>query len=45
MTGAELTQIVHEIIATPADLRERVKAAIQPKGAKQLPAGKGGSKE
>jgi tripartite-type tricarboxylate transporter receptor subunit TctC len=37
MTGAELTQLVHEIIATPADLRDRVKAAIQPKDARALP--------
>jgi tripartite-type tricarboxylate transporter receptor subunit TctC len=40
MTGAELTQTVHEIIATPADLRERVKAAIQPKDARALPGQK-----
>ena len=40
MTGAELTQTVHEIIATPADLRERVKAAIQPKDARSLPGKK-----
>jgi tripartite-type tricarboxylate transporter receptor subunit TctC len=37
MTGAELTQLVHEIIATPAELRDRVKAAIQPKDARALP--------
>jgi tripartite-type tricarboxylate transporter receptor subunit TctC len=40
MTGAELTQTVHEIIATPTDLRERVKAAIQPKDARALPGQK-----
>ena len=45
MTGAELEQVVREVIGAPADLRERVKAAIQPKGAKQLPAGKGGTNE
>jgi tripartite-type tricarboxylate transporter receptor subunit TctC len=37
MTGAELAQIVNELIAAPPDLRERVKLAIQPKGAKELP--------
>jgi tripartite-type tricarboxylate transporter receptor subunit TctC len=40
MTGAELSQVVHEIIATPAELRERVKAAIQPKDARALPGKK-----
>ncbi|MPZ37705.1 MAG: hypothetical protein GEU95_06525 [Rhizobiales bacterium] len=40
MTGTELTQTVHEIIATPAALRERVKAAIQPKDARALPGKK-----
>jgi tripartite-type tricarboxylate transporter receptor subunit TctC len=37
MTGEELTKLVHEIIATPAELRDRVKAAIQPKDARALP--------
>lgn len=40
MTGAELTKVVHEIIATPAELRERVKAAMQPKDARALPGKK-----
>jgi tripartite-type tricarboxylate transporter receptor subunit TctC len=40
MTGAELTQAVHEIIATSAALRDRVKSAIQPKDARALPAQK-----
>ena len=40
MTGAELTQIVKEILDTPADLRERVKAAIQPRDAKARPGEK-----
>jgi tripartite-type tricarboxylate transporter receptor subunit TctC len=45
MTGAELEQVVRDVIGAPADLRERVKAAIQPKGAKQLPAAKSGAQE
>ncbi len=40
MTGAELTQLVHEIIGTPAGLRERVKTAIQPKNAREIPGQK-----
>jgi tripartite-type tricarboxylate transporter receptor subunit TctC len=40
MTGAELAQIVNELIAAPADLRDRVKLAIQPKGAKEIPGKK-----
>ena len=40
MTGAELTQIIDELIATPADLRDRVKTAIQPKDARALPGQK-----
>jgi tripartite-type tricarboxylate transporter receptor subunit TctC len=40
MTGAELTRTVHEIIATPAALRDRVKAAMQPKDARALPGKK-----
>jgi hypothetical protein len=40
MTGDELTQVVNEIIATPAALRDRVKAAIQPKDARALPGKK-----
>jgi tripartite-type tricarboxylate transporter receptor subunit TctC len=37
MTGAELAQTVNEIIEIPPPLRERVKAAIQPKDARALP--------
>jgi hypothetical protein len=37
MTGAELTRLVHDIISTPAGLRERVKAAIQPTNAREIP--------
>ena len=44
MTGAELAQIIKEVIETPADLRERVKRAIQPSGASQVPGGKKGKK-
>jgi tripartite-type tricarboxylate transporter receptor subunit TctC len=40
MTGAELTQLVHEIIAAPTALRERVKAAIQPRNAREIPGQK-----
>jgi tripartite-type tricarboxylate transporter receptor subunit TctC len=40
MTGAQLAQIVNELIAAPLDLRERVKLAIQPKDAKELPGQK-----
>ena len=40
MSGVELAQIVKEILDTPADLRERVKAAIQPRDAKSLPGQK-----
>jgi tripartite-type tricarboxylate transporter receptor subunit TctC len=37
MTGAELEQVVRDIIGAPADLRERVKLAIQPANAKEIP--------
>lgn len=40
MTGAELAQLVNDIIGAPAELRERVKAAIQPKDARALPGQK-----
>jgi hypothetical protein len=42
MTGAELEQVVRDIIGAPADLRERVKLAIQPANAKQIPGRPGG---
>jgi tripartite-type tricarboxylate transporter receptor subunit TctC len=40
MSGAELEQAVREVIGAPAALRERVKAAIQPKDARELPGQK-----
>jgi tripartite-type tricarboxylate transporter receptor subunit TctC len=42
MTGAQLAQIVKEIIDAPAELRERVKVVIQPSNAKELPGTKPG---
>jgi hypothetical protein len=42
MTGAELAHTVNEIIAIPPGLRERVKAAIQPKDARALSGQKKG---
>jgi hypothetical protein len=45
MTGAELAQVVRDVIGAPSDLRDRVKAAIQPKNAKELPADKIGKPE
>ena len=36
MTGAELEAVVRDIIGAPAELRERVKLAIQPANAKQI---------
>jgi hypothetical protein len=40
MTGAELEQVVREVIGASSDLRERVKGAIQPKDARALPGQK-----
>jgi tripartite-type tricarboxylate transporter receptor subunit TctC len=40
MPGAQLEHIINELIAAPLDLRERVKLAIQPKDAKELPGQK-----
>jgi tripartite-type tricarboxylate transporter receptor subunit TctC len=40
MTGAQLAQIVGEIIGAPAELRERVKLVIQPHGASKVPSTK-----
>ncbi len=45
MTGAELDAGRARRDRRTADLRERVKAAIQPKDAKEVPAAKGGRKE
>jgi tripartite-type tricarboxylate transporter receptor subunit TctC len=42
MTGAQLAQIVRDVIDAPADLRERVKVVIQPNNAKELPGIKSG---
>jgi hypothetical protein len=44
MTGAELERVVRDIIGAPADLRERVKQAIQPNGASRIPGSKKGKK-
>jgi hypothetical protein len=40
MTGAELEQVVRDVIGASSDLRERVKAAVQPKDARALPGQK-----
>jgi tripartite-type tricarboxylate transporter receptor subunit TctC len=45
MTGAELAEIINELIAAPQDLRDRVKASIQPKDARSLPSKKSGGAE
>jgi tripartite-type tricarboxylate transporter receptor subunit TctC len=42
MTGAQLAQVVKDIIDAPAELRERVKVVIQPSNAKELPGTKPG---
>ncbi len=42
MSGAQLALIVREIIEAPPDLRDRVKVAIQPTNATQLPGAKPG---
>jgi tripartite-type tricarboxylate transporter receptor subunit TctC len=44
MTGAELAQVIKQVIETPSEQRERVKAAIQPSGASQIPGSKKGKK-
>jgi hypothetical protein len=40
MNGAELERVVRDVIGAPLDLRERVRAAIQPKDARGLPGQK-----
>jgi tripartite-type tricarboxylate transporter receptor subunit TctC len=40
MSGAQLAQIIREVIETPLALRERVKIVIQPANAKELPGTK-----
>ena len=39
-TGAEVAQVIGELIGAPVELRERVKRAIQPKDARKLPGSK-----
>ena len=43
MTGAELEGIVRDVIGSPLDLRERVRRAIQPTNAKEIPGKPGGN--
>ena len=45
MTGEELTQLVTDIINSPADIREKVKVAIEPKNTAQAPGTKKGGGE
>ncbi len=37
MSGAELAELIRRVIETPADTREKVKLAIQPKNARTVP--------
>jgi tripartite-type tricarboxylate transporter receptor subunit TctC len=43
MGGAQLADLIRQVIETPAELRERVKLAIQPKNAVNLPGAKSGN--
>jgi hypothetical protein len=43
MTGAELEAVVRDVIGSPLDLRERVRRAIQPTNAKEIPGKAGGN--
>jgi hypothetical protein len=43
MGGGALADLIKQVIETPADLRERVKQAIQPKNAVDLPGAKSGN--
>jgi hypothetical protein len=43
MEGAQLADLIRQVIETPAELRERVKLAIQPKNAVSLPGAKSGN--
>jgi tripartite-type tricarboxylate transporter receptor subunit TctC len=43
MNGGELAGLIKQVIETPADLRERVKLAIQPRNAVSLPGPKSGN--
>ena len=40
MSGGRLAELVKTVIETPADVREKVKIAIQPKNAQTLPGAK-----
>jgi tripartite-type tricarboxylate transporter receptor subunit TctC len=40
MTGAELAQLIKDIIEAPADIREKVKLAIEPKNTVEAPKAK-----
>jgi tripartite-type tricarboxylate transporter receptor subunit TctC len=42
MTGAQLAQVIRDVIEAPPDLRERVKVVIQPTNAKEVPGAKPG---
>jgi len=43
MSGAQLEQIVRDVVGAPLELRERVKIVIQPTNAKQIPGKPDGS--
>jgi hypothetical protein len=43
MAGGQLADLVRQVIETPAELRERVKLAIQPRNAVNLPGAKPGN--
>jgi tripartite-type tricarboxylate transporter receptor subunit TctC len=43
MAGTELADLVRQVTETPAELREQVKLAIQPKNAVSLPGAKSGN--
>ena len=45
MSGEELAQLVKDIISTPADIREKVKLAIEPKNTVEAPGAKKGGGE
>jgi len=44
MGGGALADLIKQVIETPADLRERVKQAIQPKNTVNLPGAKIGER-
>jgi hypothetical protein len=43
MGGGQLADLVGQVIETPAELRERLKLAIQPKNAVNFPGAKSGN--